>query len=590
MYFERLEQSGIKLSEHKSDLNPWAVGCYTSQQLIKKKYRQLENDYFRTEKMVSHACMCSSLEYPRKELDEALYDLLFAQFHDYLTGTSTEPVEEMGIRKLDHGIEILSRVRNRAFISLAGGQKNALPDEIPILVYNPHPYPVEDVFECEFMLWDQNWSDKYYMPKVYDEDGNLVNTQPEKENSNIPIDWRKKVSFRAVAKPMQITRFNCKFDIIKGSKPEGTVLTATTHYIFNNKETEVRINRLTGLVDSYRVNGTEYLKQGSFELCVLNDNCDPWGMTVSEFKDAEGVFGLLKDEEAATFCKLEKNIPSVRIVESGSVRTVIEAVFGYGNSKAVVRYKMNKTGTALDIDLRIDWNEKQKMIKMKLPTAFEINECIGQVVYGLERLPMTGRENVSQRFNILCENNDDGKACILINNGVYGSSTENNIFYQTLLRSPAYTAHPLGPDRKILPQDRFTPHCDIGERSFSFRFDCGKTNDIIKSSGRNGAIFNEKCVALSFFPPKQESKENVIPGVILDGDGQIEMTAFKKAENSDEYIIRLFNPLEKDAVAVINIPAFGIEAKKTVKAFEFMTYVTDKCKKTLNETDLMEGM
>ena len=45
-----LAEKGETLPEHKGDLNLWAPGCYTSQVLIKQKYRQTENMLFSTER------------------------------------------------------------------------------------------------------------------------------------------------------------------------------------------------------------------------------------------------------------------------------------------------------------------------------------------------------------------------------------------------------------------------------------------------------------------------------------------------------------------------------------------------------------
>ena len=53
----------------------------------------------------------------------------------------------MALRLMDHGLELLSRHKARAFFALAQGQPAAAPGEIPILVYNPHPYPLEALVE-----------------------------------------------------------------------------------------------------------------------------------------------------------------------------------------------------------------------------------------------------------------------------------------------------------------------------------------------------------------------------------------------------------------------------------------------------------
>ena len=69
---------------------------------------------------------------------------------------------------------------------------------ISVLVYNPHPYRVKTVVECEYCLAEQNRvPDTFSKGDVFDEKGNLVACQNEKESSNIPIDWIKRVAFLA---------------------------------------------------------------------------------------------------------------------------------------------------------------------------------------------------------------------------------------------------------------------------------------------------------------------------------------------------------------------------------------------------------
>ncbi len=108
-YFEKMLPGSGSLPRHAGDLNPWAVGCYTSMSLIKKKHRQLENALFYTEKITSHAFLAGLMEYPQRELHEALEDLLFCQFHDILPGSGIPQIEEYALRRFDHGLEILSR-------------------------------------------------------------------------------------------------------------------------------------------------------------------------------------------------------------------------------------------------------------------------------------------------------------------------------------------------------------------------------------------------------------------------------------------------------------------------------------------------
>ncbi|HMN63163.1 MAG TPA: hypothetical protein PJ988_22540, partial [Anaerolinea sp.] len=188
-YFAEVRAAGENLPVHRGDLNPWAVGCYTSQALTKQKHRRLENELFLTEKMLSAAWANRLLPYPREDLLEAGRDLANAQFHDILPGSSIQPVEEMALRLMDHGLEILSRLKARAFFALAQGQPAAKEGEIPILVYNPHPYPLRAVVECEFQLADQNWSDEFTLAEAT-RGGQALPTQVERELSSLNLDWR----------------------------------------------------------------------------------------------------------------------------------------------------------------------------------------------------------------------------------------------------------------------------------------------------------------------------------------------------------------------------------------------------------------
>ena len=230
-FFAAVKASGKTLPRHEGDLNLWAPGCYTSQVRIKQTYRRMENTLFMTEKMCVAAAQ-AGMAYPHDELAEAAHDMLFAQFHDFLPGSSIQPVEEMALRLLDHGLEILSRVRARAFFVLAGGQPEAAEGEIPILMFNPHPYPVEGDFSCEMMLWDQNWDGDFSQPQVYF-GGELLPTQCEKEHSNIPLDWRKRVTFHATLPPMAMSRFACRY-IRLPQKPTPTLAVVDGHYTVEN--------------------------------------------------------------------------------------------------------------------------------------------------------------------------------------------------------------------------------------------------------------------------------------------------------------------------------------------------------------------
>lgn len=582
LYFSDLNKSGKELTHFYMGLNPCFIGCYTSQIRIKQKHRQLENQLYLTEKMLSSASLQGYMKYPQQEIKEAFKDLLTSEFHDILPGSSVQPVEESSINIMNHGLEIASRLRARAFFALASGQKAASNGEIPILIYNPHPYKVESIFECEFMLADQNWKDEFTMPAVYKDNVQLP-SQPEKEMSSIPLDWRKRVAFSAVLEPSCINRFDCRLSILP-QKPLPSLKEKDGKLTFITSDIEVIINCKTGLMDVYKVHGKDYLKNNAFLPIVIDDNEDPWRMDVNSLRTVSGYFELMSDADSAWFSGVSaKQLKSVRVIEDGDVRSVVEAVLKYNNSYICMHYKLPKKGTEIQLQVRVIWNEKAKMLKLSVPTVFTTAKYFGQTAYGFEELPNNGVEAVSQKWSGVFSENEN-HALTLINDGIYGSDYVDGEIRLSLLRSPGYCAHPIE-DRQIMLQDRYAPRIDQGERLYDFWLNAGEAHERLKSIDREALINNEKPYTLSFFPSGSGSKP--LPLVSLSDDA-IEMTTFKKSEGSEDYIIRLFEPTGTERETNISLLGGKINKEISFKGFEIKTLRFSTDNGIITETDLME--
>lgn len=564
-YFAHLRESGKPLPRHEGDLNIWSPGCYTSQARIKQKHRAVEALLYSCEKMCAQLAMSTDFSYPEKELGEALYDLLTSEFHDALPGSSVQGVEESTCRMLDHATEILTRVRMRAFAALCRGQAAPTEGEIPVFCYNPHPYAVENDFSCEFMLADQNWADTFTLPTVYTADGKPLPTQCEKEESNIPLDWRKRIVFHATLPPMAISRFDCRLKTLD-KKPVPSLPTDAddTHFVFTSPRMQVRINRRTGLIDSVLADGRSYLRPGACALEVMQDNADPWGMTTDGWREKIGVFTLLSDEEATAFSDVEKPLEAIRVIEGGPVRTVLEAVFGYGSSRAVVRYLLSRLAPQIDLSVRLINQEKSKLIRLTLPCALSDPHPSLEVACGEEPMRNGGAECVGHRY--LRVRGADGAMSIL-NRGIYGYSRNDGELHLTLLRAAGYTTHPID-GRKSLPQDRYSPHIDQGERLYPVRLLFGTDSSI----ARRAQSYNEEPFILSFFPDGDtKNAVNVPPAVLLEGDGEIIMTALKQARGGDGWILRLFNPQDCAASATLASPALAVCRSVRLAPYELQT-------------------
>jgi len=581
-YFAELSQQRKNLPRHEKDLNPWGVGCYSSMVRIKQKHRQLENELYTLEKMAVTASAQGLMSYPSEEMAQAFHDLMVGEFHDILPGSSIQPVEEASLRLFDHGLEIASRAKARAFFALAAGQPKAATGEIPILVYNPHPYPVRTQVECEFNLADANWEEQFTDATAH-VNGKALPSQVEQQLSSINLDWRKRIVFEAELAPSQMNRFDCRFKVLK-AKPAPKLKERGGKIRFVGEGLEVIINTRTGLIDRYRVNGEDYVAKNAFLPVVIKDNEDPWGMTVRSFRKVAGRFKLLSREKGTQFsgANLAK-LPSVRVIEDGSVRSVVEAVFGYGDSFICQRYKLPKHGTQVEIECRVHWNEKNRMLKLSVPTTGHEEKYLGQVACGVGELPMNGDEAVAQKW-VAAVSRKDGKALTVINDGVYGSDYADNEIRLTLLRSPAYSAHPIF-ERTVVPQDRYLPRQEQGERLFKFWINAGPVNKRMEAIDREALAANERPFALSFFPSGAGRKPK--PGATLS-DKAVQIMAVKPAEKGGDLIVRLFEPTGKPRDTVLSLPFIGLRTKVHVDPFEIKTLRINPKTGKVVETDLLE--
>lgn len=581
-FFEALARRAAELPVHRADLNPWGVGCYTSMARIKHKHRRLENELFAVEKMVSAAWARGLLAYPQVELQEAQRDLANAEFHDILPGSAIQPVEEMALRLMDHGLEILARLKARAFFSLALGQPKAKENEIPILVYNPHPYLVRSVVECEFQLADINWQGEFTDIQVYQAEQALP-TQVEKEASNLNIDWRKRVAFEAELAPSQMNRFDCRL-ILLPKKPARPAQTAGQPIHFQTDDLEVIINPHSGLIDRYRAGGVDYLAANAFCPMVMFDNSDPWGMLVRRYRNHLGTFTLLNQDANLRFSAVKNpGLPAVRVIEDGAVRMVVEAVLGYGDSTLCLRYKLPKRGREIEVEARVHWNEKDRMLKLSIPTLDSQAVYMGQVAYGVDNLPANGDEVVAQKWTAIVSH-VTGTAITIINDGVYGSDYCLGEARLSLLRSPAYSGHPIM-ERPILPQDRYSPRIDQGERLFHFWICGGTVVERLAAIDLEAQAHNEQPMALSFFPVGTGSQ----PGAFLTlDDPAIRLGALKQAEDGDGLIVRLFNSTSEPRQAILRLPGSGWSQPVALKGYEIRSFHLNPHNGDWNEVNLIE--
>ncbi len=509
-------------------------GCYTSMYRVKKRHALLENELFLTEKMLTVAYARGLLkEYPAQLLRTITEDLLNAQFHDVLPGTSVQCGEENGLRLLEHGLLEAERLKTKAYFALTSVCAPAKEGEYPVVVFNPHPYAVTENVECEFMLVDQNWNEQSVsVITVLDDRGREVLCQRIKEDSNLNLDWRKRMIFPAELPPMAVRRYSVYIRFEKVS-----AVPRKQNLIYDDGHKYVEIDGETGLLKKYAIGGVTYA-ENAFQLTAFSDNGDPWGMSSRQqmrVGEGEEPFTLMEQPDGVF-----RGMQSVQVIEDGPIYLGIEAFFAHENTRARVAYKIWKNNDAVDVDVDLFFGDIDQIIKLKVPVTMD-GKLMGQTAFGTEPMYMNGRENVAHRFVAMTNGT---QSLSLMNNGVYGSHFENDALYMSLVRGVTYCAHPIA-DRPLLPADRFTRKIDQGENQFAFRL-CAMPSHRLERAAQE---FVQRPYALNIFPlphtPVAQSFD-----VRLEDDA-VSLVTMKCADGRPGILFRLLNNADKPTETVL---------------------------------------
>lgn len=555
----------------KKSLYSVMPGCYISMSKLKRAHIKLENQLYFTEKICSVASMRKLMDYPSEKLNAVTEDLLNIEFHDILAGTVIQSGEENAFNILQHGLCEADRLKTKAFFALLSEEARAENGEYPVFVFNPNPYELNDNIECEFVLQNQNWSETEESEiSVYDANGSKLLSQVIKEESNVNLDWRKRIIFNATLAPLALNRFSVKIDFSpKEIKPNCDL------FLYEDKFKKVEIDPLTGLLKNFSVDGKEYLHDG-FLPVMFDDNADPWAMGEDQL-DRLGT-----NPEPFLHCSkpggVFENLKSAEMVEDGPILRAVETFFELYNSKVRIEYRIYKNKPFIDVNVDVFWQDIDKLLRLEIPVNID-GKYIGQTAFGTDELFMNGKENVSQRFVAV----KNGQQCLaIINDCLYASKYENGKIYLSLIRGAAYCTHPI-PDRELVPENRFIKRIDQCEHHYSFRIAAVKENEL----DRMAMEFNQKPFAQNVFPvPSEIALENCKceKDFIKIENSNITLNALKKSIDNKKYIIRLLNNQMNSDKAILKVGEKSI--RLSFGRYEVKTVIYDN--NNLYESNVLE--
>lgn len=498
-----------ELPEYNGELlmDVHGTGCYTSQAAMKLYNRQNELLGDAAERASVAADMLGRVEYPSASLTEAWQRFIFHQFHDDLTGTSIPRAYEFSWND-----ELLSLKQFANTMTTAVGAVSERLDTrvkgTAVVVYNPLGFTSSDVVKMSVPA-----SKSVSKIEVYDANGARVPVQ-KLSFSDGKMHFLAQVTVPANGFEV--------FDVRMSGNADDTDAAVAADGIENSRY-RLKLDANGDITSLYDKSADkELVKPGkSIRLAMFTENESyewPAWEVIKKTIDAEPV-------------SITGNV-SVKLVDNGPLRKTLCMTKTFGDSKFTQYIHMYEGTLADRIDFEnvVDWRSLNSLLKAEFPLAVADTEATYDLGIGSVRRGNNtdiAYEVPAQYWADLTDR-DASYGVTIMNDSKYGwDKPDDNTLRLTLLHTPKT-------NRGYAYQD----HQDLGHHEFTYSLvgHSGKLNTAV--AGRHAEALNQRMKP--FVAPKHNGDLGSTFTLASVDNDNILIKALKKAENSDYYIVRVY--------------------------------------------------
>jgi alpha-mannosidase len=530
------ERNNLPVWDNELPMRAHGAGCYSSQAILKYWNRKNELLADATEKSSVLADWLGGLSYQSDIIRDTWIRLLWHQFHDDLTGTSIP--RAYSFSNNDHVLGQLnfSKTLNNAVGSIARKMDTQVTGT-PIVVYNPLSIERNDVVEASLPLPSEPAS-----LSVYDSEGKAVAAQKGTYQNGI-------LSFVFAAKVPSLgyATYDLRLDDSASASIESG-LTVSENSL-ENEDYKITLNNrgeVSSIIDKKQEN--KELLKSPIRLALQQDKPGYWMSWEISWDDIN----------RQPYGYVDRDI-QVSVAENGPLRAALKITRTRSGSEFVQYIRMTSGVNADRIDFvnEVNWQTKETLLKAVFPLQASNPKATYDISIGtIER----GNRN-SDLYEVAghqwadLTHSDNSYGVSILNDCKYGWDKENdNTLRLTLIHTPGG-----GSDRQ------FQKYQDLGLNKFTYSFyrHIGKWNE---STQWEAAKLNQPLIA--YETPKHAGalgKSFEFAGLNTD---KVAVKALKKAEDSDEIIVRVYELTGEDHESVaIRFPA-GIVSAKEVNGVE----------------------
>lgn len=559
-YFEKM--AGDSYPVVSDGLQYHGRGCYSAYTKIKRDNRRCEASIITAEKM---ACLSGAImkdKYPTKRINRAWKDIMFNQFHDILCGCSiksayddaaylhgeamtiAQEVTNFACQRLSWEIDTLS---GKEYAAVKGGKNYTMwmQDSVgtPVVIFNPLSWDIVVPVQLRTEITG-----------LYDSNENEVPYQiirAERSNNNDQMDS----VFMAKIPAMGYSVYHM---FLNADRKEYENKLLATEYVLENKYIRVEFNKTNGAIEQIfdKENNRNICVDAAIGILMNETNADTWGHDTTErefYRTSIEKF----DEEVGRFAN-----PIFKMVENGPVRAMVQVTSFFGKSELIQKFYLYHDEKKVRVRARVNFYEKHKMLKLRFGTNNESLKAICEIPYGFREFKQDGSEQPCHSW-IAMKNEQEGFA--VINDSKYGCSATKNYIDLTILRGAIFADH--WGDR-----DESCEYMDQGAHDFEYEI---TDFESIEKCTRDAYELNNPPISIM-----ETFHKGTLPETMKNcsiSENNIILSAFKRAEDDDGYVARLYECAGKDTEeVVVQLPAmdspihldFGHNEIKTVKVFD----------------------
>lgn len=482
------------------------TGCYTSQAAMKLYNRQNELLGDAAERAAVAAEMLAGVNYPGDALTDSWRRFIFHQFHDDLTGTSIPRAYEFSWNDELISLKQFSDVL-RASTCAVAEKMDTRVSGIPVVLFNALGDYVSDI--VELALPADRCPAKV---TVIDATG---------QNRDAQVTGYENGTVYIVAEANAPANGGMIADVRlsgKGSLPEPQAANTV-----ENSKYRITVDSngdIVSLID--KDCDRELVKAGkAIRLALFEDNKSySWP-----------AWEILKGTLEQTPVSITGNV-TVTLVEKGPLRHTLCIEKDYNDSKfrQYIRLYEGASSARIDFYNEVDWATGNALLKAEFPLAIENTAATYDLGLGTIKRnnnTPTAYEVYAQRWADLTDR-DGEYGVTIMNDCKYGwDKPDDNTLRLTLLHTPA-------------TENNFTYQSrqDFGHHTFTYSlYPHAGPLDKTKAS-KEADILNQQIKA--FMTVKHSGELGKSFSLAQSDNPSIAIKAFKKAEKSEEYVIRIY--------------------------------------------------